>query len=254
VLDAGADVLITASPGAIQYARTRTDFSTVALPWTRSYALALHPAHDGGSNPACASTDAWRPLRDAMAVAVHVDARGAEGPCWWDASNDTASEEGGASPANTPRAPSRHIVYRMDDETARELAERIVALVAPGRDEPAAGALRSASPAFADAAGWRAVGLDSATFAASLAAGSEDAFILALPHYPDWPAAARARLIEAAPWLSSRGALARALLPLVDTREHLIFRRARGIPRMTILHDGTVIFGDPDSASPGQAP
>jgi hypothetical protein len=251
LLDAGTDVLITASPGAVQYARTRPELSTVTLPWTRSYALALHTSVAAGSDSACTSTDAWRPLRDAMAVAVHVDARGAAGPCWWLASSDAANESS-AAPAAAAHAFSGRIVYRADDPTARELAERIVALVAPGRDDPAAELLRSAAPSFAGTAGaasLRASGMDSSAFAASLAAGADDAYIVAIPHDPDWRAAARARLFDAAPWLAPRDYLAHALIPLVDTRERLIFRRARGIPRMTIMHDGTVIFGEPDSTS-----
>jgi hypothetical protein len=159
---------------------------------------------------------------------------------------------GSAAPAAAAHAFSGRIVYRADDPTARELAERIVALVAPGRDDPAAEILRSAAPSFAGNAGaasLRASGLDSTAFAASLAAGADDAYIVAIPHDPDWRAAARARLFGAAPWLAPRDYLAHALIPLVDTRERLIFRRARGIPRMTIMRDGTVIFGEPDSTS-----
>ena len=75
---------------------------------------------------------------------------------------------------------------------------------------------------------------------------------IAVPSDPAWPAAARALLLAAAPWLAP---LARtsAVLPLVDTRETLLIRRERGIPRMTIQHDGTIIFHAGASALVGSA-
>jgi hypothetical protein len=54
--------------------------------------------------------------------------------------------------------------------------------------------------------------------------------------------------VAAAPWLAPIGGT-NAILPLVDTRETLLIRRGRGIPRMTILQDGTIIFGAAASAS-----
>ncbi len=243
ILDRGADFLITSSPAAIQYARTQIDRMSIPLPWTRRYVLLLtaHDTDGGGSD--CSDPD-LRPLRDALAMAVHTEARGAEGPCWW------RSDSTGARPDPRVRARSRQILYRTGDATARELAERIVALAAPGREEPAAAALRGAAPELFEGGGWNAGGVDSIDFAERLERGSEGAYIIALPRVPAWPAAARASLRAAAPWLASAGGT-HALLPLVDTRETLLIRRERGIPRMTILHDGTVIFDA--SANSGNA-
>ncbi len=249
-LDAGADLLLTASPAAIQYARTLDDLSTVALPWTRSYVLALPETMNDDAPSPCSASDASRPLRNSLALAVHVDARGADGPCWWDGNTDG----GQAARPTPPGGPPRRIVYQVGDETARELAERIVALAAPGREEPAADALRRAAPAFSRSTAWRSAAIDSASFARMLADGSEGAYIFAITRDPEWPDVARARLFEAAPWLATTGRPAHALLPLVDTREFLIFRRSRGIPRMTIMYDGSVVLGAPDAAARRPSP
>jgi hypothetical protein len=234
ILDAGTDLLITSSPSAIQYARTQGSRLSLPLPWSRIYTLVI-PSHDGsGITTNCASDDV-RPLRDALATAVHVESRGANGPCWWE------TGLGGDTTRSRPPARSHRIVYPLDDPTARELAERIVALAAPGRQEPAPAALHRAAPELFDSASWGAAGIDSLRFAESLARGGEGAYILALPRDPAWPAAARAALRASAPWLAPLGH-SKSLVPLVDTRETLLIRRDRGIPRMTILHDGTVIF------------
>jgi hypothetical protein len=243
ILDAGTDVLITGSPSAIQYARTQASRATIPLPWTRSYVLVLPTRGGGDASAGCIDAD-LRTLRDALALAVHADARGANGPCWW------KSEGSGEAARSHPRAGSREILYPIEDATARELAERIVALAAPDREEPAAAALHRAAQGLFEAGGWNAAGMDSVHFAERLRRGSEGAYILALPREPAWPAAARASLLSAAPWLAPLGGT-NALLPLVDTRETLLMRRGRGIPRMTILHDGTVIFGAAASA-PGE--
>lgn len=246
ILDAGTDVLITSSPAAVQYARTQSSRASIPLPWTRGYALVL-PGREGVGDVTDDCIEAGlRPLRDALALAVHVEARGAEGPCWWKPGSDVALSSARPGPHQSAR--SRRILYQIQDATARELAERIVALAAPGREEPATTALRSAAPELFEGGGWSAGGADSAQFSERLARRDEGGFILALPRDPAWPAAARASLLTAAPWLAPLGR-SRAILPLVDTRASLLIRRERGIPRMTILHDGTVIFAVPATAS-----
>jgi hypothetical protein len=243
VLDGGADVLITASAAAVQYAHTQPDLGSLPLPWTRSYVLVL-PGRAGEQAVADCDAADLRPLRDALALAVHVAARGAKGPCWW---------ESDAAPHGRSSAGSRRILYQKNDTTARELAERIVALAAPGRDEPATAALQHAVPELFGAGSWNAAGIDSLHFAERLARADDGAYILALPREPAWPAAARAALLAAAPWLAPLGRTD-AMIPLVDTRETLLIRRERGIPRMTILHDGAVVLGAPALEDKTSAP
>ncbi len=246
ILDAGADVLITASAAAVQYAHTQPDRISLPLPWTRSYVLVL-PARGGDQVTADCNAADLRPLREALALAVHVAARGARGPCWWE------SDATGGTTHGSSGAGSRRILYPTTDTTARELAERIVALAAPGRDEPATAALQRAVPELFATGSWNAAGMDSLHFAERLAHASDGAYILSLPREPAWPAAARAALLAAAPWLAPLGRT-NALVPLVDTRQTLLIRRERGIPRMTILHDGTVIFGAPALEDTTSAP
>gem|GEM_PF-699004 len=284
ILDAGTTLLVTSSTSAIQYARAEGSRASIPLPWTRSYVLALSERYSG--TPAPCVDDDVRALRDSLAAAVHAEARGAggaggaEGAYWWLLPTDSAGSTepspsrcpdgagvvpGTAPPTGTPdRAPSRdardraaasrtRIVYPLYDATARDLAERIVALAAPGREEPAAAAIRRVAPELSQPRRWRAVGLDSLAFASSLTQGADPAYILALPRRAELPPAARGALTRAAPWLTPPGR-ASALLPLVDTRETLLIRRERGIPRMTIMHDGTIVLGAPSTAASGRAP
>ncbi|HET7620634.1 MAG TPA: hypothetical protein VFK39_01910, partial [Gemmatimonadaceae bacterium] len=244
ILDAGVDVLITSSPAAIQYSRTQPGRVAIPLPWARSYLLVLPARSASTSGMGCDAAD-LRPLREALAQAVHVAARGAAGPCWWHSDSSDAAASGRSGTG------SRQILYPIHDATARELAERIVALAAPGRDEPATAALHRVAPEIFGTGGWSAAGADSARFAERLARASDAAYILSIPHDPAWAAAARATLLSRAPWLAPLDRT-QALVPLVDTRETLLIRRDRGIPRMTILHDGTVIL-DPLTNAPARA-
>lgn len=241
ILDRGTDLLITSSPTAIQYARTRGSHAAVALPWARRYVLVL-PAREAEGVQADAGCvgDDLLPLRDALALAVHAEARPAEGPCWW------TTEDSARAARTHPHPASRRILYQLHDSTARELAERIVALAAPTRNEPAAAALRKAAPQLLEQSAWSASGTDSVRFAESLAQARDGGYVLALPSDPAWPAAARASLLTALPWLASAGT--HAILPLVDTRETLLIRLVRGIPPVTTQHDGTVIFDPAASA------
>ena len=118
-VDAGLDVVLTRDPATLAYARSRAGFSLQALPWDRTYALVVP------GRPASWMTDTSAAFRARLARdAVSGDARGAEGPFWWEAS---APECGPAAAA--PFLDSV-VAYHRDDPTARELAERLVALAA----------------------------------------------------------------------------------------------------------------------------
>jgi hypothetical protein len=108
---------------------------------------------------------------------------------------------------------SDRIVYDRDDEVARGLAERLVALAGPGER-------------------LRATGLDRIGLTAALREGSERAYVVPLPRQPlqpcrelrDVPAGARVR-------------------PLIDTRAHAIVRR--GAPPLSVDWDGTIRVARP---------
>lgn len=274
ILDGGVDLLRTGSAAAVQYAATQPGRSLLRLPWSRTYLLA-QPSRDAivRTDRNCVAADELK-FRAALATAVHDDARGAERPFWW-VRYDLAPDSGFApnappcaalqgSPAGTGSpdvtAPRRYgaaplrIVYRRDDATARELAERIVALAAPGTDSATRTTLESVAPWLLAAGGWRAVGLDSLPFARALASREEPAYILSLPRHPISQTFAAATLLAAAPWVGSLDQPAAFILPLVDTRETLIARRSRALPRITVEWDGTLIFDPRDPAAPGSTP
>lgn len=141
--DRGADLVVTRDPELIDYAARRAEFTTIPLPWNRTYVL-LWPA-DADSTP--------RRLRDA----VRAEARPAEPPFWWDQLAGCAERA-----ASSPRAGSSRVVYVQGDDVARGLAERIVALASAG-------------------AGLRTAALQPAEFATSLKSGLDRAYVMALP-------------------------------------------------------------------------
>src|SRR5439155_581463 len=72
LLDAGVDLLVTDDPGAVAYAATRADFSSVPLPWDRTYVL-LAPVPVRAPAPI---------LEDLARHVVRVEARPASPPFW----------------------------------------------------------------------------------------------------------------------------------------------------------------------------
>lgn len=198
-LDGGADLVVSADPALLDYAARRPGLTETPLPWSRSYVL-LVPAglSLGGAIPSDTSVFRAGLARDA----VRADARAAAAPFWWDAAGSCARAhpEAGAGTSSV-------ITYREDDATARELAERLVAL--------------------AGAEGLAARAVPSDSFAAVLRRGGELAYVVAVPVHAlvpcravaDWPAGA-------------------SVIPLVDTRDHAILRR--GTPPLVVGWDGTL--------------
>jgi len=201
-----ADVMITSDVATIAYARGRPEFGIVPLPWATTYLLVSQPGTTTGTSavlPAHFSPE----NRLALArEAVGIDARAAGPPFWWDADSSCAL----AIPWSATRS-VRWIAYPAGDQTARELAERLVVLEATGGDQ------------------LRPTPLDSTTFAASLAKGDATGYIVAVSRIepvacadvPQWPRTS-------------------TVTPLVDTRAHVIVRK--GTPSFMIDGDGTIRF------------
>lgn len=199
VLDRGADLVVTRDPALVDYVSNRAEFATFPLPWSRTYVLS--EAGDGQGE--LARSLKGGSVRISLARdAVQADARAAEPPYWW--SDTTCS-----SPPTLPtQNASSRVVYRKDDEVARGLAGRIVALAPSG-------------------AGLRATGLDPAEFASVVKRGSERAYVIGLPRQSLAPCR-DASMVPA-------GA---RLLPLIDTRAYAIVRK--GAPPLTVEWDGTL--------------
>ena len=236
LLEGQLDVLTTADPAVLEYAESRPHLVTAALPWEKTYVLL--------------STSRVRTLRGGGKVrtlppdllaglaqdAVRGDARGYHPPSWWENTRSC----GELSPM-VPGIPSilrgtyptsgfHHIVYDLDDPVARDLAERIVALAGtdPATSREAAD-LASAVPGLLGTENRTiAEGVTQDKFALSLRNGEDFAYVVAVPGQPLDPCYEIRKLLNRARWLVYSGSdLARSLIPLVDTRRHVIADSSR---------------------------
>ena len=225
------DVIVTGDPAVIEYAAGRARLETTALPWNRMYLLL--------------STSRVMALRRGVRIgevpvellvglaqdAVRSDARGAEPPDWWRRLGGCAGQSARAAwlPPKPPGAfglsGPRLILYESDDPVARDLAERIVALAAADPDvSTKTAALAEAVPGLiSGSAGLAADGVSPDELNSSLQSGDDFAYIVSVSRQPYDPCYEIRRLLSRAPWLASRDHdLAAALVPLVDTRLHVI--------------------------------
>lgn len=197
-LDRDVDLIVTRDPQLIDYVSNRAEFATFSLPWSRTYVLL--EAEDAQT---VAPTLRDASIRGSLADAVRAAARVAEPPYWWMARGICRS-----SPARHSGMPGSHLVYPQDDEVARALAQRVVAL----------------APA---SAGLRALGLDAPAFADAVRRGTERAYIVGLPRQSLAPCRDGGFLPGAV-----------RLFPLIDTRASAIVRK--GAPPLSVEWDGTL--------------
>ena len=177
-IDAGRSLLATDDVDLVAYAATRTDLEVTPLPWDRTY-LSLRPYG------AISLGDMIGP------DAISAEARDADSlSCDSLPNNETGN-------ASSPQ--SGRVLYSAGDHTARELAERVVALT-QRRDAIAAG-----------------VGSEE-ELEAALRRGDALAYIVSVPRASQCDALAL--LAQRAPWLTSS-----AIDPLIDTRAHAIAPR-----------------------------
>jgi len=257
-LDAGADVLVTADPAVLAYARALPGLSIAALPWSRTYVLAAAESDAWGQEvPPTAPAEA---LEGLARGAVRADARPALAPFWW--------HEGGCggeavTPGSAPAAARRvgradpgaraRVAYPRGDAVAREIAERLVALAGRGSAVPAW--LVTAVPGLPSAGGdLVAAGLDPAALARAARDGDALAFVAPVPRAPG--GACTSSL------LAAEDEVGRALFapdsglrltPLVDVRPSLILRQ--GVGGIALDGDGTLRFiGDAAVPPAGSRP
>jgi hypothetical protein len=195
-LDRWADLLVTRDPALLEYAARRHEFTVHSLPWSRTYVL-VQPELAPPLTAVSSEVERQSLARDA----VPGEARGAEPPFWW-----TESSCPTGNPSASPT--SDRVVYNREDDVARALAERLVALGSRGNR-------------------LRAAGLEESVLAAALRAGSERAYVMSLPRHP----------VQPCPELRDFPTSAR-ILPLIDSRAHAIVRQ--GAPPLTADWDGTV--------------
>ena len=196
-LDRGVGLVVTRDPAVVDYVANRAEFTTFSLPWSRTYVL-LQPA---------AALPIWLLGVDSVKRSLardvaQADARAAE-PSFWRRHCPSTQLSYVVPPPISPR-----IVYSRDDNVARGLAERIVALTR-------------------DSVPLRSVGLDRAELAAALRDQHDRGYVLDLPRQLAAPCYEFAGLPESA-----------QIQPLIDTRAHAIVRK--GAPPLAVDWDGTV--------------
>jgi hypothetical protein len=158
--------------------------------------------------------------------AVRAEARAAEPANWWTSVQGCQSSRSITQPPTVRGQQPRRIVYSGDDHVARELAERLVAV---GRRATA-------------------TSLAPGEFARALRAGTELAYVVALPRASLAPCHDLGSLLSTMPWLGPNGAVNGAFIPLIETRERAIVKR--GHVSATIDWDGTLRM----SGAPGSGP
>jgi hypothetical protein len=225
LLDRGVDLLVTREPAALDYAATLAQFESVPLVWQRTYVL-LTPGRARTSPPL--SDGARQALAD---DAIRGEARGAEGPFWWQMLPDCEVAD------VRPRGPSSggRIVYDARDSAARDLAERFVGLA--NASSPGTTAILEAL--FPDRSGrssQRAAGLTGEALALARRRGVDAGFIVAFDRRPLDPCRELQSVVEGAPWLDPE-----TVVPLVDTRLRAIVRRGRS--GMDAEWDGGLLIG-----------
>jgi hypothetical protein len=202
-LDQDIDLVVTRDLQLVDYVSSRTEFATFPLPWSRTYVLI--ESSDGQSlEPVLADASARRSL---AGDAVRASARVAEPPFWW--TNRTACRSESARQAGVS---GTNLAYAQDDEVARGLAQRIVALAPTG-------------------SGLRARGLAPADFEAAIRRGTERAYVVGVPRQSLAPCRDAAFLPEGA-----------RVVPLIDTRAFAIVRK--GAPPLSVEWDGTLRIVD----------
>jgi hypothetical protein len=118
-LDAGADIMVTADPATLAYARGRSELITLPLPWGRTYVLV-------SSRPFPLAREARFRASLARDV-VRQEARPAELLAWWDVGCSPAPASAAAGTNEEPR-----LAFPVGDAAAAALAARLIAVGAAG--------------------------------------------------------------------------------------------------------------------------
>ena len=211
-IDDRVDAILSGDAATLAYAEARGGYVFAPLPWSRTYVLASVPA---------AVTTTPDAAGDFGAEVVRTTARAAEPPFWWRA----CMPEAGISP---PRPADDRVVYHRDDTTARGIAERIAALTRGRAPAWLAARLPGTSGPLA------AVGVSASELLDALRGRGARLVVISLPRVHHAGCAG-----SNAPFFERFDGW--ALLPLIDTREHLIHRG--NIGRVTAAADGTIRFG-----------
>jgi hypothetical protein len=196
-VDSGADVIVTADADVLDYAARHPLLRGFPLPWSRRYLLVL-PQPVPGLVPADTAGFRVALARDA----VRADARPVPAADWPDSTRRCAQ-----APGRRTAPVAGTVAYPAGDPTARELAERLVALANDG--------VAAARP------------LEPAAFEAALGRTEAEAFVV------------RAPARSASPCLAGRSwPVGAAVIPLIEVRAHAIVRP--GTPPLAVEWDAAL--------------
>ena len=230
LLGGGADLTVTADPGVIEYVSRHAQLIALPLPWDRTYVLlstARARALGAGDTVAAAPLA----LSDGvLGEAVRADARAYRAPAWWEAPGSCRAPSAMTQRAARGSGSARRLVYALDDPVARDLAERLVALASmEAAAFPEAAALMASVPGMqGPGPALTPAGVAMPELERQLADGGDFAYVIALPRHPADPCAAAAALQQRVPWLANLpGGFSDVLIPLVDTRPHVVARTGR---------------------------
>ncbi len=223
-LDAGADALVARSTDVVAYARALPAYTVLPLPWSRTYVLAAARPSADAALPAPPEEALAALARDAAADGTRAAALG---PC-----GDPAAQPRAAAGAGVPTAA---FAYLRGDEVGRGLAERLAALAWPAERTPPW--LRARLPRAAASRAPGTTALEARALDEALRARRYLGFVIDMQQYTscDAPLAhddARQRALRA-------GGL--SITPLVDARDHLVYRR--GLGTILLDADGTPRLG-----------
>lgn len=211
LLDEGVDLLLTREPAALDYAAALPQFQTAPLAWQRTHVFAS--PWRGPSQPGLPQ-DARQAL---AAAAVRGEARGAEGPFWWQMLSNCEVQH--PKPREPPLPASGRIVYERGDNASRDLAERIVGLAGVPAGAPTLGTLLPGPPRQIF---QRAVALSGQELTTTEQRGTDVAYILSFDSRPLDPCQEWHTIADRIAWLDPE-----AIVPLVDTRLRAVIRRGR---------------------------
>lgn len=223
-LDAGADALVARAADVVAYAHALPAYTALPLPWNRTYVLAVtQPPADSAlvAPPADALTSL---ARDAAAAGTRAAAPFT--PC---------ADTTGRRPASRTGAPAAAFAYLRGDDIARAIAERLAALAWPPVRTPPW--LRARLPAAWNGPAPGTAALDERPFAEALRARRYTGFVIGVPR----TAPCSATLVHADAVQRALGDAGLPVTPLVDARDHFVYRR--GLGTVLVDSDGTLRLG-----------
>ncbi len=244
-----ADVIVSSAPDVIEYASEIPHLAVKPLPWEVTYVL-LSPARLQEIRSGSSFEELPDDLLNELAVnAVRAPARGFRPPVWWEILPECPlaadrMEAPHLPPDLSPVPGVPRIVYDSGDPVARDLSERIIAVImADPSISPGSDAFSRVLPLeMLPAEDIAVVGMVEPDLSLSLRRGVEFAYIVPVSRRVSSPCYEWNRLIADVPWLGA-GEIdpGISIVPLIDVRRFIIADERR--VRITVDWKGTIRIG-----------